>query len=131
MKSISRYLMATVVAGVLSLPVWAAPQEPQQQPQDSQQPQASQPQQQGQQPGMQGDPADSSMRQQAQTFTGKIVKSKDGVVLQDESTKTAYRLDDEKQAKKYAGKSVKVTGTLDSSTNTIHVSDVQLASSAY
>ena len=51
-------------------------------------------------------------------------------MLQDDTSKTSYKLDDAKQAKKFAGKNVKVSGTLDSTTNTIHVTNVQ-ASSTY
>jgi hypothetical protein len=36
-------------------------------------------------------------------------------------------LDDQNKAKQFAGKNVKVTGTLDATNNTIHVTDIQLA----
>jgi hypothetical protein len=49
-------------------------------------------------------------------------------MLQDDTNKTSYKLDDAKQAKKFSGKSVRVTGTLDSASNTIHVTNVQAAS---
>jgi len=66
--------------------------------------------------------------QQTQTFTGKLVKSKGAVVLRDESSNTTYRLDNGEQAKQYLGKSVKVTGTLDPATNTLHVSNIEIMS---
>jgi lipopolysaccharide export system protein LptA len=84
----------------------------------SQQPTAQQPAQ----PGGQD-------QQQAQTFTGKIAKSKGSYVLSDEANKVSYKLDDQDKAKQFEGKNVKVTGTLDASSNTIHVSDIQPASS--
>ncbi|HUK89041.1 MAG TPA: DUF5818 domain-containing protein [Blastocatellia bacterium] len=68
-------------------------------------------------------------QQQAQTFNGKIAKSKDGYVLKDEANKVSYKLDDQDKAKQFEGKDVKVTGTLDASSNTIHVSDIQASSS--
>jgi hypothetical protein len=49
-------------------------------------------------------------------------------MLQDDTNKTSYKLDNAKQAKKFSGKNVKVTGTLDSASNTIHVTDVELTS---
>jgi hypothetical protein len=41
------------------------------------------------------------------------------------SKKEIYRLDDQAGAEKFAGKRVKVTGTLDAKTKTIHVSKVE------
>jgi Protein of unknown function (DUF5818) len=64
-----------------------------------------------------------------QTFTGKIVKSKGNFVLKDATTKTVYQLDKQDGMKQFEGKEVKVTGTLDSSNNTIHVSTVEPVSS--
>ncbi len=69
--------------------------------------------------------------QQVKTFTGTIVKAKGELVLKDASTKAKYKLDNAGQVKQYQGKNVKVTGTLDTATNTIHVSNVELASAAY
>lgn len=89
---------------------------------------------QGQQPGSQDPAAQSqpSMSQQSaqsqQTFMGKIAKSKGDLVLKDEAG-TSYRLDNADQAKQWVGKSVKVTGTLDTSTNTIHVVNIEAPSS--
>ncbi len=74
----------------------------------------------GQDPAAQQQPA-----QQAQTFTGKISKKDDKYVLRDASAKMTYDLDDQEKAKSFEGKDVKVTGTLDAQTNTIHVADIQ------
>ena len=49
-------------------------------------------------------------------------------VLYDAETKVVYQLDDQKKPEQYAGSKVKVTGTYDAATKTIHVTDVQLAS---
>jgi len=38
-----------------------------------------------------------------------------------------YYLDDQERAKQYDGQNVKVTGTLDVATSTIHVTDIQPA----
>jgi hypothetical protein len=61
----------------------------------------------------------------AQTFTGKITKSGGKYVLKDETTRTTYALDDQNQAKSFEGKSVKVTGKLDTSSNTIQVATIE------
>lgn len=49
-------------------------------------------------------------------------------VLFDPDTKATYQLDDQKKPVAFAGEKVKVTGSLDSATNTIHVSKIQAAS---
>jgi uncharacterized protein DUF5818 len=54
-------------------------------------------------------------------FTGKISKSGQKFVLEDDSVKTSYQLDDQKKAQQYQGKKVRVTGTLDVENNLIHV----------
>ena len=84
----------------------------------------------GAQPGQSpssGQSSAQSAQAQPQTFSGKIVKSKGGLALKDEASNTTYKLDNEDQAKQYAGKSVKVTGTMDPATNTIHVANIEMA----
>lgn len=49
-------------------------------------------------------------------------------VLYDGSTKTVYELDDQQKPVKFAGEKVKVMGTVDKVTNTIHVTDIHGAS---
>jgi Protein of unknown function (DUF5818) len=61
------------------------------------------------------------------TFAGKISKSGGKYVLEDASSKTAFSLDDQKTAKKYEGKSVVVTGSLDTANNLIHVQKIEAA----
>ena len=68
-----------------------------------------------------------SQSQQAQTFTGKVTKTGGKYALEDTSTNTTYYLDDSRAAQKYEGKTVKVTGTLDASNNTIHVEKIEQA----
>jgi Protein of unknown function (DUF5818) len=90
---------------------------------------------QGQQPRQQDPAAQSqpsmgqqSTQGQSQTFMGKITKSKGDLVLRDDAG-TSYKLDNADQAKQFVGKSVKVTGTLDATTNTIHVTNIEAPSS--
>ncbi len=65
-------------------------------------------------------------QQKQQTFTGKIAQSEGKFVLQDSSGAT-YNLDDQEKAKQFDGKDVKVVGTLDEQTKTIHVSTIEAA----
>jgi hypothetical protein len=64
----------------------------------------------------------------AKEFTGTITKDGDTMMLKDSSSNVSYKLDDASKAKDYVGKQVKVTGTLDSSTNVIHVDSIQVIS---
>jgi Protein of unknown function (DUF5818) len=61
---------------------------------------------------------------QSKAFSGTIVKQGDEYVLRD-SSGTVYKLDNAAQAKEFEGKTVTVTGRLDSQTNTIHVSNIE------
>ena len=63
------------------------------------------------------------------TITGKVVKSKGSLVIHDEASNSMYKVDNEDQLKQYMGKNVKVTGTLDAQTKTIHISNVEVAAS--
>jgi uncharacterized protein YdeI (BOF family) len=62
---------------------------------------------------------------ETKAFTGKIVRSGDKLVLTDATGKTTYQLDDQVKAKEFLNKNVKVKGTLDVSTGTIRVSDIE------
>lgn len=69
-------------------------------------------------------------QQTSQTFTGKIQKLPNGqfalVTGQSADGKlSGHFLDDQEKSKKYDGQQVKVTGTFDTGSNTIHVSDIQ------
>jgi len=69
-----------------------------------------------------------AQQQPVQKFQGTIVKSKDKYILQDKTSGATYQLDNQDKAKEFAGRDVKVTGTLDPSTNTIQISDIQAQS---
>lgn len=57
----------------------------------------------------------------AQSFTGTIVKSGDKYKFQDADSGNTYDIDHQDQVQKFEGKKVRVHGTLDPSTKTIHV----------
>jgi hypothetical protein len=56
-----------------------------------------------------------------QEFVGTVVKQGDKYVLKDASTGTTYNIDHQDEVKKFDGKRVRVHGTLDPATKTIHV----------
>jgi hypothetical protein len=66
--------------------------------------------------------------QELKSFSGIIVKENNAVTLQDPVTKVSYRLNDAAMARPYAGKRVKVTGKLDSDSNTILVASIEIVS---
>jgi Protein of unknown function (DUF5818) len=70
----------------------------------------------------------STQQNSAKEFTGTIVKDGDNMMLKDSASSTSYKVDDASKVKEYVGKQVKVTGTVDSSTNTIHVDSIQVIS---
>jgi hypothetical protein len=53
------------------------------------------------------------------------IKAGGKYVLFDTSTMTIYLLDDQQKPAQFAGKKVKVTGTYDKATETIHVTDIK------
>jgi hemolysin activation/secretion protein len=63
--------------------------------------------------------------QDAKSFTGQVAKEKGRIVLKDPVTKMSYRLYDQEKAASYVGKQVKVTGKLDTSSNTIQVESIE------
>lgn len=121
--------LALILASALcvSTPCLAAqtsgnPQQPEQQQRVPQQGQPQVPQM-GQQP---------QAEQTNQTFTGKIIKLTNGQLAlltgqSPDGKPTGHFLDDQDNAKKYEGKQVTVTGTFDTASNTIHVTNIQAA----
>jgi hypothetical protein len=53
------------------------------------------------------------------------VKAGSKYVLYDGATKTVYQLDDQTKPEAFAGAKVKVTGTLDDATKTIHLTSIK------
>ena len=60
----------------------------------------------------------------AQSFVGVISKDADSYTLK-VSANTSYKLDNQRQVQEYEGQRVRVTGTLDSSINLIHVDKIE------
>ncbi len=100
-------------------------QQPTSDMQNGQQPSSDQ--QGAQQPSSPSQDSSTSMESsQGSSFTGTVVKAAGKYVLK--TTDMNYQLDDQKKAKQFVGQQVKVSGSLDSSTSTIHVSDISPAS---
>ena len=68
--------------------------------------------------------SDKSQTATAQSFTGTISKEADNFILH-VSQSVSYKLDNQRQVQEYEGQRVRVTGTLDSSINLIHVEKVE------
>jgi Protein of unknown function (DUF5818) len=62
---------------------------------------------------------------EAKTFTGTILKNGQNFVLSDSATKSSYTLDNPEKVSPYEGKTVKVTGTIDMTSNLVHVETIQ------
>jgi hypothetical protein len=63
----------------------------------------------------------------AKTCTVDCVKMGSKYVLFNAADKTVYQLDDQKKPAAFAGKKVSVSGTLNKTTKTIHVTDIKAA----
>ena len=65
---------------------------------------------------------------EAKACTLACVSGGASFVLYSPVTQAVYQLDDQKKPAEFAGQKVKVVGTLDKTTKTIHVTDVKAAS---
>lgn len=99
----------------------AEPPPPAQQNQAPPQTQPGQAQPGQTQPGQAGDQAQQSSPSAGHEFVGTIVKQGDKYMFQDSATNQMYDIDHQDQVKKFDGKKVRVRGTLDPQTKTIHV----------
>ncbi len=64
----------------------------------------------------------------AKACTAACVKGGAKYVLYDSATKTTYQLDDQTKPEKFAGDKVKVMGSYDTASKTIHVTSIKAAS---
>ena len=60
--------------------------------------------------------------------TENCVKKGGKYVLYNGARKTTYQLDDQQKPAEFAGQKVKINGTYDKATDTIHVTSIQAAS---
>jgi hypothetical protein len=59
------------------------------------------------------------------TFSGTILSESGKILLKDPVTKVVYELDDASKAKQFLGKTVKVTGKLDTNSNKILMKSIE------
>ena len=64
-------------------------------------------------------------KQPVQEFQGTIERSGTKYILEDKASGAKYELDQQDRARQFVGKDVKITGTLDPSSNTIEVSEIR------
>jgi hypothetical protein len=64
----------------------------------------------------------------AKECTLACVKQGGKFVLYDAGSKTTYQLDNQEKSREFAGQKVKVSGTLDEKSKTIHVQNIQTSS---
>jgi hypothetical protein len=116
-------VLVTLLVSLAGIPLYGQAQQP-----SSEDPAA---QSQTQDPAARSQTSMSQQSQESQPpqlFVGKIARVKGKLVLQDDAG-ASYKLDNAEQAKQFVGKSVKVTGTLDTATKTINVVNIEASSS--
>jgi hypothetical protein len=91
--------------------------------------QSQPPSQQSQEPGT-GQQQAPQQQEQGQTFTGTMKLNGGVYVFLDDATKATYNLDHQDQLSKYKldGKKVQIVGTLETASNTIHVTKIAVLS---
>ncbi|PYX53289.1 MAG: hypothetical protein DMG76_26070 [Acidobacteria bacterium] len=72
-------------------------------------------------------PAQEKQGPAAQTLSGTVIKLGNKYVLKT-TDKQTYELDDQDKAREYEGKQVKIVGSLDRTTNMIHITSIELVS---
>jgi len=121
-------VMAMISWGML-LHAQQKAQDPQQPSQTQQSPDSQEPPPRSQQPDERTPNQTQPSQDQAQQpdasggkeFVGTVVKQGDKYVFQEAATGTTYDIDHQEEVKKFEGKKVRVHGTLDPNTKTIHV----------
>jgi hypothetical protein len=63
----------------------------------------------------------------SKTYVGQVIQAQNGqyALLTDKSSGRGYFLDNQEKAKKFSGQNVKVTGTVDTQTKTLHIAEIQ------
>jgi microcompartment protein CcmK/EutM len=80
-----------------------------------------------QQPAQQPTQAQGTTQASNTVMFGRIVKSSGEYVLVESGSKAHYRLDDQKRGKHYSGRTVAITGIVDSNSKSIHVQKIEVA----
>jgi len=106
----------------------AQPQDPTAQtPSSPASPSAKRPPDEAQKPS-EGESAAPASSGKIRPFMGTVVRENGGYFLRAGDLK--YKLDDQTEARRYEGRSVKVTGSLEKQSNTIHVQKIEASPSS-
>ena len=73
-------------------------------------------------------PSTASQQKKARPFMGTIIRHKDSYVLR--AGDLEYKVDDPVKARRFAGKNVKIMGTFDKTSNTIHMETIEASPSS-
>lgn len=68
----------------------------------------------------------SQLHLDVRTFSGKITRKSGKFIFREDHLIVTYALDDQQAAKKFFGKNVLVTGTLDAKKNILHLHKIEL-----
>jgi hypothetical protein len=66
-------------------------------------------------------------QQDTQSYAGKVSERHSKFYLEEARSKTSYQLEGTWSAKRYLGKKVRITGTLDTETNVLHVVTISVS----
>jgi hypothetical protein len=95
--------------------------------QDSQRQKPEQSSQQNQYRDQAQKPQQNLQQQETQSYAGKVSEKHGKYYLEEARTKTAYQLEGTWSAKRYLGKKVRITGSLDAETNVLHVVTISMS----
>lgn len=71
-------------------------------------------------------PQQNLQQQDTQSYAGKVSEKHGKFYLEEARSKTPYQLEGTWSAKRYLGKKVRITGSLDSETNVLHVVTISI-----
>jgi hypothetical protein len=95
--------------------------------QDSQRQKQEQSSQQNQYRDQAQKPQQNLEQQDTQSYAGKVSERHSKFYLEEARSKTSYQLEGTWSAKRYLGKKVRITGTLDTETNVLHVVTISVS----
>jgi|ERR1700674_3620154 hypothetical protein len=67
----------------------------------------------------------SQLHLDVRTFSGKVSRKGGKYLFREDHRGIMYFLDDQQEAKRFSGKTVLITGTVDSKTNVVHVRKIE------
>jgi uncharacterized protein YdeI (BOF family) len=130
-KKVHFFSLVATVAVLFGAISWGGLLQAQQTSSNSKQPPSQAQQPDSQNPPQQQPPSQSGQQQPpdqaqpdaggSQTFIGTVVKQGDKYMFRDDATGTIYDIDHQDEVSKFAGRKVRVHGTLDPKAKMIHV----------